>query len=161
MRNAPSVQYPVGRCVFERRLQAVFVLAWVLVQVVWITTPGWRWPPGAWWVSFLGGLAGLWFWRWRSAHVPNGVLRWDAAAQPEGLWTWESAAYRRGTPLALVEWAWDRQVVVLLRLRTAAGLSLWVWLDRQSDPQQWEALRRALKAHSGASGIFAGQARPS
>ena len=40
----------------------------------------------------------------------------------------------------------DLQGHVLLRLNNAAGLGWWVWLERDSAPADWQALRVALVA---------------
>jgi toxin CptA len=153
MRNAPSVDYPAGRSALAARLEVALALVWVALQGAWAVSVA-RWPlPGAWW--FACGTGALWFaWsRWRTRHPVEGCLAWEApppgGSAAEGRWIWTSPAYRRGTPLASVDWALDLQGLVLLRLRNAAGLSWWVWLERHRDPRRWGDLRRALVAHQG------------
>lgn len=161
MHSAPSVEYPAGRCAFAQRLELALFLAWLLVQGLWAWTLQ-RWPlPGAWWLAcLLGGCLFGWG-RWRARHPVVGHLAWVApepeAGQSEGRWVWTSTAYRRGTVLASIDWTLDGQRVVLLRLRNAAGLAWWVWLERASAPDGWGDLRRALVAHQGvASGAAPG-----
>lgn len=148
MRNAPSVEHPVGRSVFERKLHAAFALMWLFMQSLWAIHLGLVVPPGAWWVSFLCGVAAAAYGGWRLKLQPVGVLRWNAAAQPKERWDWLGRAGFRGTALKQVDCMLDLQVVVLLRLVTHTDLPMWVWLERgQTTPTQWDALRRAIKAH--------------
>jgi hypothetical protein len=152
---APSVEYPAGRSVFAQIVFGLLASAWLAGQFVWaLALPGASWP-GAWWFSVVAGLlCGVWG-GWRLRHPVRGRLCWEPAVSERkatgkpGDWLWFSVAYRRGTPLERVEWVWDLQGVVLLRLRNAAGLSWWLWLERSSAPDLWDDLRRALKAHQG------------
>ncbi|GAB3183961.1 hypothetical protein [Hydrogenophaga aquatica] len=155
MHCAPSVEYPVGRSVFAQGVFLVLVSAWLLGQVLWaVSLTGNPWP-GAWWFSAGAGLLLAVWGYWRLKQPPQGRLHWvppaagsaGAGDGQAGAWQWFSAAYRHGTPLDRVEWVWDLQGMVLLRLRNAAGLSWWVWLERSFDPGVWDDLRRALKAH--------------
>ena len=91
----------------------------------------------------------------RPLRLPRlGALAWEPAPGPRqadeapGQWRWTSPAWRRGTPIVQIEWAWDLQTVVLLRLHNPDGLRWWVWLAQDNCPEDWDALRRALKAHT-------------
>ena len=155
MHCAPSVEYPAGRSAFAQLGFLMLVMAWLFGQGFWLfSLAEGRWP-GAWWFSTVLGLLGLAWGFWRLRRPLSGSLLWEASSaergtgEMPGAWLWFSPAYRRGTPLDRVEWIWDLQGVVLLRLRNAAGLSWWVWLERSSAPDLWDDLRRALKAHQG------------
>lgn len=157
MRNAPSVLYPVGRCVFYARL-----LVWLgLLGLVALLAGGW-WYSG----ESAGGLAsrraavlagaGLWlgfaWWGWQRA--PRGLLQWDALAASAvpgaqaGAWRWRSEAYQEGAVLQRVELMLDLQSRVLLRLHNPDAATSWVWLERSQDQARWDDLRRALVANA-------------
>jgi hypothetical protein len=153
--SAPSVEYPAGRSVFQARLDGALALAWLALQAAWwIALDGL--VPGAWWFSGLLGLLAWTGWRWRSRRPLQGRLCWEPAPrraggvpQPgalPGRWLWYSDAYRHGTALAGLHWSLDLQQRVLLHLRNAAGVGWWVWLERDSAPDDWQALREALVA---------------
>jgi hypothetical protein len=63
-----------------------------------------------------------------------------------GAWRWFSQVYRNGVLLESVACAWDAQSSMLIRCKTSAGLSLWLWLHADTDPAVWPALRRAIHA---------------
>lgn len=172
MHSAPSVEYPAGRSAFQGRLEGLLLLAWLALQLAWwLSLPGAA-LPGAWWFSALLGLL-LWaLTRWRARQPLAGRLCWEPALPPApgahatappgqarlpGRWIWRSAAYRHGTELAGLHWALDLQDRVLLRLDNAAGLGWWVWLERDSAPADWQALRVALVAWREAGRRAAGQ----
>ena len=140
MHHAPSVSYPVGRCVWGRLLWlgpgAVGAIAWA----AW----GWVGAPWAVW-SFMG--VGLWLAHlaaWRALRQQRGTLHWNALG---GCWSHEDAVKAdEGQVKAVL----DLQNALLLRWQplTYAGLpaSRWLWLARESQPSQWLALRRAVFA---------------
>ena len=153
MHCAPAVSYPAGAFHFERRLRAALAGLGVLVLGAW----GWALQGElvpAWWLGAVGMLALVAWSRWLSRHPRTGALAWVPGhgprqdGEPAGQWFWTSPALRRGTPIVQLEWAWDLQTVVLLRLHNPDGLRWWVWLAEASSPTDWDALRRALKAHS-------------
>ncbi len=157
MHSAPSVEYPAGRSALQARCELGLALAWVAMQLAWWLSLQGGALPGAWWFSgLLGLLVGL-LTHWRSRRPVQGRLRWEAAprrgvadpdlpAQRPGRWIWSSEAYHQGTELAGLNWALDLQHHVLLQLRNAAGLGWWVWLARDTAPDDWQALRVALVA---------------
>ncbi|MEY5101066.1 MAG: hypothetical protein RJA36_3785 [Pseudomonadota bacterium] len=156
MHDAPSVEYPAGRSAFQARLEALLVLAWLLMQAGWAGALEGRVLPGAWWFSALAGLLAWLAARWRARHAVEGTLCWQAApagahGQP-GRWIWRSADYRQGTELSALAWSLDLQAHVLLYLRDRAGLGCWVWLEQRSAPEAWDDLRRALVAWRDAGG---------
>jgi toxin CptA len=153
MHSAPAVSYPAGASSFERGLRlAVPVLAvCVLASWAWVLDGA---LPAPWWVAAVAALVLLGWGHWAARHPHPGQLAWEPAQEPladraaPGHWRWTSAAWRRGTPVVAIDWAWDLQTVVLLRLHNPDGLRWWVWLERAQAPADWDALRRALKAHA-------------
>lgn len=155
MHSAPSVEYPAGRSAFQARLDASLALAWLGMQAAWWISLEGAALPGGWWFS---GLVGLLAWlalNWRARAAVRGRLCWEPAARRQaglppqpgampGSWIWRSEAYRHGTELASLRWSIDLQHRVLLHLRNAAGVGWWVWLERDSAPADWQALREAL-----------------
>jgi hypothetical protein len=149
MRNAPSVMFPVGRCVLFGVLLAL--LAGLGASAL-----------GAWWwldarasASWLGLAGTVWWliwvvfavWTWR--HSPVGQLRWsalgkrDPAASP-GVWHWHSVSCPEGAQLQRVELMVDLQGFALLRLHNADALARWIWVEHARHPAHWNDLRRAL-----------------
>lgn len=132
MHNAPSVNYPVGRCRFAGALAGVL---WSLGGAA-VGAWAWRSATGG---ATLGLVVMVWLacgllaaraW-WRS---PAGVLTWDGAG-----WRWAGERLGAGQPRAAV----DLQRWLLLRLDGGSAPD-WLWLERGRDPQHWDALRRAV-----------------
>jgi hypothetical protein len=134
MYNAPAVTYPVGRSLFQAGLILAVLLAGAAAQGAW------------WWLSAkhgvvhgLGWLLWLVFgaWAvWRGVHLQQAQLAWDGRD-----WRLQAGALRpRVTPQVIL----DVQHSLLLRLRSEAGLPLWVWPVQRTQPERWLALRRAL-----------------
>jgi hypothetical protein len=132
MHNAPSVNYPVGRCLFAG---AAIGALWCVGGAAVV---GWAWqsPAGA---PMVGVVTAVWAacgllaahaW-WRS---PAGVLAWDGDG-----WSWAGETLGTGRPRA----ALDLQRWLILRLPGGSGPA-WLWLEQGSDPQHWDALRRAV-----------------
>ena len=170
MHSAPSVEYPAGRSAFQARLDAVLALAWLATQACWWLALEGAALPGAWWFSALLGLLAWLGLRWRASTAVEGRLCWEpaprraAGVSPQpgalpGRWLWRSEAYRHGTELAELRWSLDLQRRVLLHLRNAAGIGWWVWLERDSSPADWQALREALVAWREAQRHAGGQDR--
>ena len=165
MHKAPSVEYPVGPCAFERGFQNALALVWLVgVQGGWWLASEGEPLPGAWWLSLALGIAAWRAARWRSRRPPLGLLSWlaelDAVRRPGrpepedggGRWVWRDDRWRHGTPLAGLDWVLDLQAVVLLRVCNETGHRWWVWAERRSDPARWDDLRRALvvsRRHAG------------
>jgi len=157
MHSAPAVSYPAGALAFERRLRLGLSGLGLLLLA------GWAWAleaaalPAPWWVAAVAVL-GLTAWNhWAARHPRIGRLAWEPLPPPVpegaavGHWRWTSPAWRQGTPVVAIDWAWDLQSVLLLRLHNPDGLRWWVWLERAQVPADWDALRRALKAHAPAA----------
>jgi hypothetical protein len=147
VQNAPSVAYPVGRFVWERRVLALAACGGAVVWALWWLQ---RWsithtPSPSGWLLALAWLGAglLWCWHaWRAErHSPVGELVWMSEA-PHAGWYLE----RAGQLVPVVPWvAVDGGRCLWLRLEPAQGPSLWVWALRQDDPTQWLALRRSLQ----------------
>lgn len=154
MRNAPSVNFPVGRCAFYGRLLlalgflgAVALLGPILM-VWWGQATSLQ---GTTWIA--GGLLWLgwssWAWRhWRAS--PVGMLRWDAQAagldsQP-GAWRWLPGCGRAPITVRRLECVWDGQSRCWLRLHGIGRYAQWMWVERSRDRARWDDLRRALVA---------------
>jgi toxin CptA len=162
MRNAPSVQYPVGRCRFYAVLLVGLGLLALAVLLAWwwpLLRTGVEGPLAVGRTERVAGVLGVLFWlgwavgaalSWRRS--PIGVLQWDALASPDeqaekpGLWRWRSAAYQGGTSLLQVSVALDLQSRLLLRLRNNDAAQSWIWVEASSVPGRWSDLRRALVA---------------
>lgn len=154
MRNAPSVIFPVGRCLFYAGLLYVLAVLSLLVLLWWFYTGVENdLFQNSRVTNWLG--ATLWFFwacfAWRSwMHAPVGLLQWDALATPRdglapvGVWYWLRDTYSHGAPLQRVESVLDLQNRLLLRVRNPDGVHRWLWVERASEPGRWNDLRRAL-----------------
>ncbi len=154
MRSAPSVVYPVGRCVFHGCLLIALGVLGLTVLVAWAWSASGRIFAEATWLG-----AGLWLlwsiWAllvwWRT---PAGDLHWDSLALPDneslraGAWMWHADKTGEAVPLCSIECVLDGQSRILLRLKPPARLAIWVWAERDHAPAHWGDLRRALVAAS-------------
>lgn len=140
MHAAPSVSYPVGRSAFAGALLALLSavgLAAVLAFTLQSAGFGWR-QAAAWAALAVAGLLAAAAWL-RSAR---GMLHWDGLG-----WQWEEGgAMGTGAP----EIALDLQPRLLLRWRAESGAVRWLWLERESAPSHWDALRRAVYSRANA-----------
>lgn len=140
MRNAPSVNFPVGRSRFEGMLLLALGLASGAVLLLWARQAV---VPATWLAASVAawGAGGAWAWlRWRAA--PVGALQWR-----EGAWFWvalNSPLSAEPAPLPCLRVALDLQRVLLLEAPGAAPR--WFWLACRDDPLNWNALRRAVHA---------------
>jgi hypothetical protein len=162
--SAPPVTYPVGASKTEQALFAALAGSTAVALALWGHSWAWQWTrlPAPWWMSLVALAVWVAWWFWRSRHPLQGRLVWappDHEADPPGLdragdrpvtghWRWFSPAYRHGVDLARVECVLDLQGSALLRVRTVAGLGLWLFLEQGLAPEHWPGLRRALKAHA-------------
>ena len=133
MRNAPPVQWPVGRCHIGAWLAAGLVGLGLTLTAFWAwQAPGWR--PLAGLLAWLG-FAVL---AWRRAVPPTGVLSWDG----EG-WHWWADGDPAGNRPVTSDLALDLQRVLLVRLASGSRC-VWLWLTPSGDIGRWLTLRRAL-----------------
>ncbi|WP_394789483.1 hypothetical protein [Rhodoferax sp.] len=134
MHNAPSVSYPVGRSRIQAGLQFALWLLGALAVTVWclqVGHLGWR-QMLAVLAVVVAGVAAWWGWR----RMGVGSLRWDGQQ-----WFWTES----GEPGPVrVSAHLDLQQHLLLCLHTEYGGRIWCWAERQSEPQRWSDLRRAV-----------------
>ncbi len=133
MRNAPPVQWPVGRCHIGPRLVQVLLATGLALTLAW-----WVQAPGRWSVAGLAAWLVFGAWAWRAARAPTGVLSWDG----EG-WRWWADGDAVGDRSVEPWLALDLQGLMLLRLGMGRQ-AVWLWLTASSDNGRWLALRRAL-----------------
>lgn len=148
MHSAPAVSYPVGRSRFQGWLIGVTGLTAMLAGLLWhiqVHPDGWR--QGLFALSLLGACS-LAIAGWR--RTPVGMLRWDGQA-----WHWTSGDTSAG---GIVTVQIDLQSCLLLRMRTQAGVRLWLWPERRADVIRWDDLRRAIFSRRGAAYVPAAEA---
>lgn len=135
MHNAPAVSYPVVRSRFQALM---LVLLSVTASLVWLL-----WAVQAPVFNFHHALTAVWmalmypwvWWQW--AQSKTGQLSWSG--EP---WRWETTAGSEVvSPVPVI----DAQVAVLLQLqRPNVTAKEWLWVEQQTQPARWFALRRAL-----------------
>jgi hypothetical protein len=135
MHNAPAVSYPVGRSRFQAQLFAAVSLAGLLASAAWfaqVQTPGWR----QWLMLFGAVLTAMGtYWQWRQTVV--GQLTWEGSS-----WRWTESDTSVSLQLVLIL---DVQQAMLLLLRGArSARGIWIWVERDTSPTRWLALRRAV-----------------
>lgn len=154
MRNAPSVVYPVGRCVFHAWLLG---LLGVLNAVVWfLLLLGSRAAPDQPWSRPMALVAmvacGVWACAAALSWVrsPEGVLVWSSELRQaegdlqRGVWLWRNQINAEDVPLCKLERVLDLQDRMLLYVKLANASTRWIWAERRCDPARWRDLRRAL-----------------
>jgi hypothetical protein len=150
MHAAPSVSYPVGRSRFAAALHGGLALLGLVGAAAFALQSaqfGWRQGLVIALAAACGALAALGWLR-----SPPGVLHWNGLA-----WEWEeSAAVATGQPSI----ALDLQSRLLLRWHAAGGAHRWLWLQQESVPADWEALRRAVYSRATPPAPAAGEQPP-
>lgn len=153
MHNAPSVEYPVGRCRFQARV------LWGVWFAAALASAAWAWPAArptghlALAAFVLTASAGLSWRSWRT--TPSGHLAWDGST-----WQWkpcEGACVQPGTVRA----HWHGQRCLLLEFMPFATAQrwtgrwwagpIWLWLVSSSAPERWLDMRRAVYSRPGRS----------
>jgi toxin CptA len=142
MHNAPSVSYPVGRCVLAHR---IFVSLTVITMLAWLS---WGWQQGihAVWslAGCLGAAAGVI--GWRSLNAQGGTLTWDGQ-----VWCWHDAPMHEDA-IGHAQLVLDWQHTLLLRWQPSDGTTSFqtvnLWLSAESAPDFWQDLRRAVLTHN-------------
>ncbi|MCX7256611.1 MAG: hypothetical protein NTZ64_07705 [Polaromonas sp.] len=149
LHNAPPVFYPLGRSSFLGGLLLGLWLAGALLTLAWASlaslSGGLLLAAGA--AVALSGVAAALHWK----NTPSGQLAWDGQA-----WCWVSAADPAGLAAPDAAVVADLQRWLLLRLESQSGACLWLWAERQSAPERWLALRRAVYSPH----RFSGTAQP-
>ena len=136
MHSAPSVTYTVGRSLLVALLLSSLRRMGALLGGWWwlgVAAPGWR----QWLAVLMLPLAGIAAWR-SLQGLGVGDLRWDGQ-----LWLWQGGAAFAAEPVRLAVHL-DLQRHLLLKLRPERGPALWCWARRQSQPERWGDLRRAV-----------------
>jgi hypothetical protein len=136
MHKAPTVDYPVGPSLFQSLALLVLWLSVVGVDVLWWLQSDridWRHVSGS---ALTLGAAAIAFRAWKLRN--NGLLQWDGQA-----WWWDAGGIRVSGDLKP---RLDLQSVLLLDFCAHAGSRKWLWLERQTAPSRWSALRRAVHA---------------
>jgi hypothetical protein len=132
MHAPPAVSFSVGRSTVHGCCLAAALLLALVVGALWLdqgADPGWR---QVLYLLLLLVTSGLAVRQWRRA--PIGQLQWDGRAWHWS--TWPDAACSITVRL-------DGQTWLLVSLRSEAGSTLWLWLERQTEVTNWPALRRA------------------
>ena len=145
MHNAPSVSYPVGRCVLQRRLwlglgalDLALMFAWAMQQ-----------PPGG--VFFLAGallLGAFWTLRPQRKDESFAVLSFEDGAWMLGERATSSPLQPGSVHVGVVKPVFDWQSTLLLKWQPSSDTlrrrTLWLWVDRSALPERWSDLRRAV-----------------
>ncbi len=149
MYKAPTVDYPVGPSLFQTLALLILWLCVAGVDVLWWLQSdriGWRHLSAGAVTLAAGAMA---FRAWQSRN--NGVLQWDGQS-----WWWDAGGARVSGDLKP---RLDLQSVLLLDFSAHPGSRKWLWLERQTAPSRWSALRRAVHAPAqGNSGATDGSA---
>lgn len=147
---APATDYPVSghgpewvMAFFVAALGVGAVMGWAWALQVWPW--GRAVGPIAWWGLVVACGIGT-AWAMRGAWLkPLGRLSWDPhALSASQRWRWVTPAWPTGLAARHVVCVVDVQHLMLLQLQAPAGLAVWCWVRRQSSPQDWLALRRAV-----------------
>ncbi len=134
MFNAPAVTYPVGRSHIK------ILITWALLLLAMGVLGFWCYQ-----VDHLGWPQGLGFGLWLITtwlsihdvlHPLRGCLCWDGQN-----WCWKSGGH---SWVVAVQPQLDGQNLVLLALSLPDHGLIWLWLEREMDALNWDALRRAL-----------------
>ena len=138
--NAPPVVYPLGRSRFQGWVLAVLWFAGLLLLLdsLRVQAPiGWR--TFATLVSVVvAGVAARTGWK----NSPIGLLAWDGQ-----LWRWEGPGYQSGVVEQKLLVIFDFQNLLMIQLENPAKARLWLWAERNTAPERWLDLRRAVYSH--------------
>jgi hypothetical protein len=137
MHSAPSVNYPVGRSRYARRLLvSLWALGVASVTLASLQAGGFDWRQAM--LALSAAVAGAAAWTGLLQSAAPGELAFDGRH-------WSMSG---GVPLrsARAGVALDLQSLLLVRLEEPARAQRWVWVDRQARPECWLDLRRALHA---------------
>ncbi|HSV53252.1 MAG TPA: hypothetical protein VLJ57_14130 [Burkholderiaceae bacterium] len=144
MHNAPAVTYPVGRSrLFGCLLAAFWLLGAVSIAGWCLLSPNWTWKQGfgVFCLALCGMCAARSWWR-----MGTGELCWDGQN-----WHWASPS-RPATSGQLAVHL-DLQRHMLLRLKTAGGVSHWCWAEQFRRPERWPDLRRAVYSRAKSAAV--------
>lgn len=134
--GAPAVRYPVGRSFFQGRFLLALGVTGLLMGGLWTHAAG---TLGRFQLLFFAVLAivlSLAVHAWR--QTDTGLLAWGGES-----WIWTTGQQSTGGSMTV---HLDLQSLMVLTLRDDQGQSVWLWVERASDPLGWGALRRAVYA---------------
>ncbi|SIQ86336.1 hypothetical protein [Pseudacidovorax sp. RU35E] len=136
MHHAPAVSFPVGS---SRRAAALHL---GIASAGGLGALGWCLHFGAFDAATLvivsAAAAGMLLALRTARSVDVGMLHWAG-----GEWSVTDARGLDPWSGAVLEVIIDLGTLMLARCATADGRRRWFWLDRQTDPLRWRALRRA------------------
>ena len=138
MHNAPSVSYPVGRCVFQRWLYVGFTVSTSAVLWTWALHQG---LTPAWYASTAFAAAGG-FLGWETLRM-RAMLTWDGQ-----VWCLHDQNSGGEDVLGVVHVTLDVQTALLLRWQPASDTlnakPQWLWLGARTAGNDWQNLRCAV-----------------
>jgi hypothetical protein len=154
MHNAPSVVYPVGRCVFLAWLLGLLGALGAAVWCLLLVGPRAALDPPLNWAMSLTAIVACCAWACAAVlswlRVPEGVLVWDTALRQDevegqrGAWLWRNKNRGQDVPLRELHRVLDFQDRVLLHVKLANASDRWIWAESHREPSRWSDLRRAL-----------------
>jgi hypothetical protein len=137
MYHAPAVEYPAGRSRAQAALSAGVAVVGLVLNGAW-----WALQPGQAMLACVGMLLA-------SSVAIRAWARWRRPVLASLAWTgsqWQWAQQGR-VQAAAVQVVWDLQGALLVQVCALSAGRCWsVWLERQTRPALWHALRCALYA---------------
>ena len=135
--NAPSVVYPVQRSLtLGSWLLAVWGLGLCILALWTLSSTAWGWRASVAAVAAAGtALAALM--SWRASRC--GQLAWDGQR-----WHWDSLTKLSSSEQSQLSVIVDVQFALLLSFEAISGTRCWLWVERESQPERWMDLRRAV-----------------
>lgn len=134
--GAPAVRYPVGRSFFQGRFLLALGLTGLLTGGMWTHASGTLGRSQFLFFAVLAMVLSLAVHAWRQSDT--GLLAWGGES-----WIWTTGQQSTGGSMSV---HLDLQLLMVLTLRDDQGRSVWLWVERSSDPIAWCALRRAIYA---------------
>ena len=138
MHNAPSVSYPVGRCVFQRQLYLLFMLGTLAVLGIWAFNQGFT---GAWCAAALLALLGGVFGALSLRFIAT--LTWSGQR-----WCLHDQSGKKPDVFGELEVILDTQKTLLLRWQPTSDKLptsfVWLWLGAELSSSRWQELRCAV-----------------
>jgi toxin CptA len=137
MHSAPSVNYPVGRSRYARRLLvSLWALGVASATLASLQADGFDWRQAM--LALSAVVAGAAAWTGLLQSSAPGELAFDGRH-----WSMSGGVPQRSARASVTL---DLQSLLLVRLEAPARSRRWVWVDRQALPERWLDLRRALHA---------------
>jgi hypothetical protein len=134
--SAPAVRYPVGRSSFQGQFLLAFCAVGLLVGGLWIHSVAVIGKAQFFFFAVLLIVVLLAGFAWQQTET--GLLSWGGES-------WVLTTAHMSTTGSMVVHC-DVQSHMVLTLRDDQGRYAWLWVERDSDPACWRALRRAIYA---------------